>query len=84
MSVTVVGDGTLHYFKGGEWRALLDRPRATGGFVTLIEDGGEQYWCHIFRASDDFISFVGLTVEASALVRRSGRNGRVRNGGTRQ
>jgi hypothetical protein len=84
---TVIGDGTLHYYKGGEWRALLDRPAATGGDVTLIEDGGVEYWAHVFRTSDDFVTPVALDVEwlvvggGGAGARVSASNGSGGGGG---
>jgi hypothetical protein len=45
MSVSVVGDGDLYYFKQGAWRSLSPVV-ASGGVESVIEQDGTLYRCH--------------------------------------
>jgi hypothetical protein len=64
MSVSVVGDGDLYYFKQGAWVALRREPverRAARSRTSSMD--GDPYRVHTFTTSDDFVVTRGGEVE---------------------
>ena len=57
MSVNVVGDGDLYYFKDGEWVTVggVSQIEATGGTESDITIDGVDYRLHVFTTSDDLV-----------------------------